>query len=130
MPFGWGSRSKTVSKSEDKLTTDDVPCTCQLQCDSGIPYTADSCAYEPIQKLLAVRGILLSRQQIAYGRHGPIIAALAALQIATSDGRVKLLGKQGVEKTLYSVSQVPYGTRQLDFVDNRAILYRVSEVSI
>ena len=70
--------------------------------DAGVPPTADSLAYEPIQQLLAV---------------------------GTSEGRIKLIGKQGVEKTLQSASKRPYATRQLLFLPNYGVLVRVSEVS-
>lgn len=51
-------------------------------------------------------------------------------QIGTADGRVKLFGKAGVESTVRSAARVPLGTRQLEFVHNRALLLRVSEVGV
>ena len=83
----------------DCLVTDDK----WLSFLSGIPITADSCAYEPVQKLLA---------------------------IGTSDGRVKVFGQRGVEKTLLSASKRPYGTKQLQFLCNRGLLLRVTEVCL
>lgn len=69
---------------------------------SGIPgSTVDSFAYEPVQKILAV---------------------------GTSDGRVKLFGSLGVEKTLYSSAKKVTGTKQLTFIPNRGILLRLSRV--
>ena len=68
---------------------------------AGVPSTSDSLAYEPFQQLLA---------------------------LGTSEGRIKVIGKQGVEKTLQSASKRPYGTRQLLFLPNCGVLVRVSEV--
>ncbi|GMH38758.1 hypothetical protein BSKO_06642 [Bryopsis sp. KO-2023] len=63
---------------------------------SGIPEAADSLAYEPIQRLLAV---------------------------GTSDGRIKVLGQHGVEKLLQS--ETPEGSRQILFLTNRGTVVRV-----
>ena len=71
---------------------------------SGLPgLTVDSCAYDPLQKLLAV---------------------------GTSDGRVKIFGPLGVEKTLYSSAKKVTGTRQLLFLPNRGMLLRLSRVGM
>ncbi len=51
-----------------------------------------------------------------------------ALQVGTNDGRVRLLGRQGVEHTLYSICADPYATAQLEFWNNRGLLMRLSEV--
>jgi hypothetical protein len=67
---------------------------------SGIPVTADSCAYEPIQKLLA---------------------------LGTSDGRIKIIGQEGVERAALS-SRGAKGTRQLQFLLNRGVLLRLCKV--
>jgi hypothetical protein len=67
---------------------------------SGIPVTADSCAYEPIQKLLA---------------------------LGTSDGRIKIFGQEGVERVVLS-TRGARGTRQLQFLLNRGVLLRVCRV--
>lgn len=63
---------------------------------TGFPATADAVAFEPVQSLLAV---------------------------ATSDGRVKLIGRPGVEATLRAGSRAP--TRHLCFLRNRGALLRV-----
>ncbi|GFR40026.1 hypothetical protein Agub_g561, partial [Astrephomene gubernaculifera] len=70
---------------------------------SGIPGTADALAVEPVQGLIG---------------------------IATSDGKVKLLGRQGCELTLYSGAKYPYATRQLQFLQNRGVIMRVSKGGI
>lgn len=60
MPFGWGSKgpsTKRIAGQEDALQQDDLVNSGEgLQCEAGVPYASDSCAYEPIQKLLAVSG--------------------------------------------------------------------------
>eukprot|EP00877_Chromochloris_zofingiensis_P001873 jgi/Chrzof1/11687/Cz06g05130.t1 len=71
-----------------------------LQSQSGIPYTADCCAYEPIQRLLAV---------------------------STSDGRIKIIGKEGVERNMKTAARMPEATRQLKFLYNRGIIVRVDQ---
>ena len=68
---------------------------------SGIPVTADACAYEPIQRLLAV---------------------------GTSDGRIKIFGREGVERVLLS-TRGARATRQLQFLFNRGVLLRLCRVS-
>lgn len=65
---------------------------------SGIPEAADSLAYEPIQRLLAV---------------------------GTKDGRLKIVGSSGVEKLL--LSDKPGCTRQLLFLTNRGTVVRLEE---
>lgn len=124
MPF-WG-RGKGGFAIEDRLTSEDLLPQCCLQTDCGVPSTADTCAYEPIQKLLAV-SVQIDNIDV-YRTYILSHYAFYAYQIGTADGRVKLLGKQGVEKSLFSASRVAYGTKQLKFVTNRGILVRVSEV--
>ncbi|KAJ7554173.1 hypothetical protein O6H91_06G129300 [Diphasiastrum complanatum] len=63
----------------------------------GIPATASILAYDPLQHLLA---------------------------IATSDGRIKLFGGDGVEGLLHSNSQA--SSRFLEFMDNRGILVHIT----
>ena len=69
---------------------------------SGIPVTADSCAYEPIQKLLAV---------------------------GTNDGRIKIFGQEGVERAVLSTRGAK-ATRQLQFLFNRGVLLRLCRVGV
>ncbi|KAL4431642.1 hypothetical protein ABPG77_001484 [Micractinium sp. CCAP 211/92] len=64
---------------------------------TGFPEAADSVAYEPTQGLLAV---------------------------GTSDGRIVLIGRPGVEATLRSASRSP--TQHLCFLPNRGALLRVT----
>jgi len=45
--------------------------------------------------------------------------------VSTSDGRVKILGREGVERTLHTGAHVPSATRQLLFLLNRGALARV-----
>lgn len=51
------------------------------------------------------------------------------MQIGTYDGRIKVFGAAGVERTIYSACTYAYGTRQLEFIPNRGVLIRISEVS-
>eukprot|EP00798_Chlamydomonas_sp_ICE-L_P027511 gene27511-2513_t len=93
--------AKLASRVPDKLNADALANEAEVLLGvSGVPKSADSLAYESSQQLLAV---------------------------GTSDGRVKLIGQLGVEKTLFSASKRPFGTRQLLFVKNRGLLLRVSE---
>ncbi|MEW5311029.1 MAG: hypothetical protein WDW38_002776 [Sanguina aurantia] len=78
----------------DLLITDDG----WLLGAAGVPATADSCAYDPVQRLLA---------------------------IGTTDGRVKILGRDGVERTLFSGMDEPSATVKLQFFSNRGLLARV-----
>jgi hypothetical protein len=48
--------------------------------------------------------------------------------VGTWDGRIKLIGKAGVEHTLFSGCRYTHATRQLEFLVNRGVLLRVSEV--
>lgn len=56
----------------------------------------------------------------------PPVAPLPALQVGTEDGRVKLIGQQGVEATMRSGSSRA-GTRHLCFLPNRGAILRVNE---
>lgn len=67
---------------------------------TGFPESADSVAYEPTQSLLAV---------------------------GTADGRVKLIGRPGVEVTMRCPTRA--ATRHLAFVPNKGALLRVSQAS-
>lgn len=53
---------------------------------------------------------------------------MAWWQVGTSDGRVKLFGKEGVEVTLHSSSRKHHATRQLLFLQNKGIVIRISQV--
>jgi hypothetical protein len=68
---------------------------------AGFPDLADSVAYDPSQGLLAV---------------------------GTSDGRVVLLGRPGVEATLRSPSRSP--TQHLCFLPGKGALLRVTQVRL
>jgi hypothetical protein len=52
------------------------------------------------------------------------------LQVGTTDGRVRLLGKPGLERTVYSACSQAYGTVHLEFLLNRSLLVRLSEVGL
>ncbi|CAM6091418.1 unnamed protein product [Calypogeia fissa] len=69
----------------------------QLAVHHGIPHTASIIAYEPVQRLLAV---------------------------ASSDGRIKILGAVGVEGLFHSSSCVP--CKFLEFLNNRGLLVHVN----
>ncbi len=51
------------------------------------------------------------------------------LQVSTSDGRVRIIGTEGVERTLHSASKLPHATKQLAFLYNRGVILRVCDVS-
>ena len=51
---------------------------------------------------------------------------LASLQVATSDGRVKFVGRDGVECTACTTSQT--ATRYLQFLPKKGALLRVTQV--
>ena len=51
------------------------------------------------------------------------------MQVATSDGKIKLFGRPGVERTLYSSAKYPFATKQLLFLNNRGVLVRVAKVN-
>lgn len=55
----------------------------------------------------------------------PYVPHAAALQVGTSDGRVVLIGRPGVEATLRSASRSP--TQHLCFLPNRGALLRVTQ---
>ena len=47
------------------------------------------------------------------------------MQVGTSDGRVKIMGQEGVECSIVSLSQA--GTQQIDFLPNRGALVRLNQ---
>jgi hypothetical protein len=50
--------------------------------------------------------------------------------VATSDGRVKVIGRDGVERTLYDRRGArPQRTKQLMFLFNRGVIIRLDAVS-
>lgn len=51
---------------------------------------------------------------------------LGILQVATTDGRIIVLGKGGAQATLQSNSLEP--TKQLDFLVNHGLLCRIHQV--
>jgi hypothetical protein len=65
----WLFQSKNVgSLPEDRLKPKDLtPLAECLQAQSGIPATADACAYDPIQRLLAV-SVLISTGPVRASR--------------------------------------------------------------
>ncbi|XP_058002997.1 uncharacterized protein LOC110665372 isoform X2 [Hevea brasiliensis] len=69
----------------------------QIAVHYGIPSTASLLAFDPIQRLLA---------------------------IATLDGRIKVIGGDGIEGLLISPKQLPY--KSLEFLENRGFLIGIS----
>ena len=51
---------------------------------------------------------------------------MRGLQVATTDGRVKVFGREGVERMFPSPAQCP--SRQLRFLDGTGTLLRVTQV--
>lgn len=100
---GSNAKSAGLESHQDLLVPESIRDEAEfLLSESGIPgSTVDSCAYDPLQKLLA---------------------------LGTSDGRVKLFGKLGIEKTLYSSARKVSGTRQLLFLPSRGVLLRIAKV--
>eukprot|EP01025_Chloroclados_australasicus_P049712 TRINITY_DN567_c0_g1_i4.p1 TRINITY_DN567_c0_g1~~TRINITY_DN567_c0_g1_i4.p1 ORF type:complete len:1139 (+),score=126.77 TRINITY_DN567_c0_g1_i4:44-3460(+) len=82
--------------AEDRLLKESVEAT--YISHAGLPFCSKKLTYEPVQRILAV---------------------------GSDDGRIKLLGKHGVEKTL--VSSNHFGTRELEFLLNRGVLMRIVE---
>jgi hypothetical protein len=101
-----------------------------FQAQAGIPSTADGLAYDPVQRLLAVRTshprmcslCLLSTLHVTSN-------CLLLLQVSTSDGRIKVLGQERVEGLLVSAVTDHQPTKQLLFVPNRGGLIRLDQVS-
>jgi hypothetical protein len=58
----------------------------------------------------------------------PKLVSRNVFQVGTSDGRVKLFGRAGVEATLHSSCGMAYATRALEFLPNRGVLVRCAEV--
>lgn len=48
------------------------------------------------------------------------------LQVSTSDGRIKIIGHEGVEKTIRAADHT--GTRHIQFLVNKGAVLRVTEV--
>ena len=47
-------------------------------------------------------------------------------QVGTSDGRVKIIGREGVEAAVASFSQS--GTQHIEFLHNRGVILRLNQV--
>lgn len=74
-----------------------------------------------------------ARPAIILARDADTAAAARAaralpVQVSTRDGRVKVIGAKGMERSLRSAYAVDQRTRQLAFLHNRGVLYRVTEV--
>lgn len=89
-------RDKSALPQQDQLTDSSIQI--DFVGDTGFPECADTIAYEPTQGLLA---------------------------IGTTDGRIKLIGRLGVEATLRPASPVP--TIYLGFLSNQGALIRVTK---
>jgi hypothetical protein len=89
-------RDKSALPQYDQLTDSSIQI--DYVGDTGFPECADTIAYEPTQGLLA---------------------------IGTTDGRIKLIGRLGVEATLRPASPVP--TIYLGFLPNQGALVRVTK---
>jgi hypothetical protein len=89
-------RDKSALPQQDQLTGSSIQI--DYVGDTGFPECADTIAYEPTQGLLA---------------------------IGTTDGRIKLIGRLGVEATLRPASPVP--TVFLGFLPNQGALVRVTK---
>ncbi|KAG2431284.1 hypothetical protein HYH02_013415 [Chlamydomonas schloesseri] len=96
--FGLGKPKTRAEAAPDRLRAESV--SHELKASIGIPGTADGLAYEPVQ---------------------------GAIAVSTSDGKVKIFGAPGVERTVYSHARYPYATRQLMWLRNRGVLLRVSK---
>jgi hypothetical protein len=136
-----------------------------LHATSGVPSSADCCAYEPTQRLLAVRGARGCGQRHSMHRAGRRASSqasrlrdrmrnwrppgrdggsprraqnapcAAASQVSTADARIKLFGREGVERTLFCApggggadGPPPATTRHLAFLANRGAVLRVDTV--
>ncbi|KAI8474766.1 MAG: hypothetical protein J3K34DRAFT_490656 [Monoraphidium minutum] len=109
--FGWSGDATQLPPDRLRVQQLARGAAC-LQATSGIPLASDCCAYEPIQRLLAV---------------------------STDDGRVKVFGREGVERTLHCGDErgssdgggggraPPAATRQLLFLVNRGAIVRIDE---
>lgn len=116
--------------------------------ESGVPSTADSLAYDPVQRLLAVSFIAESTDTAACSSQAPKrlqpsvpysncvklccerLGTVLGLQpqVGTEDGRVKVVGTDGVEILLCSTS-TDAGTQQLLFLANRGGIVRLDQVT-
>ncbi len=56
----------------------------------------------------------------------PLVSLLCRQQMGTSDGRVKVVGREGVESSIVSLS--PAGTRHLQFLPSHGAVLRINEV--
>ncbi|KAK9839762.1 hypothetical protein WJX84_009163, partial [Apatococcus fuscideae] len=91
------SRGRSAAPlAEDRLTK--AALDLKLEGLTGFPEAADGLAYEPVQRLLA---------------------------IGAKDGRIKIVGREGVEATL--TSDTPSSTRYMQFLTGRGVLLRITE---
>lgn len=111
--------------AEDKLSSSAVAA--QFFGHAGLPAATDSLAYEPVQRILAVSVTIQLSVPLHLARLQKALTYLEChLQIATSDGRVKFVGQDGVECTASSAS--PSATKYLQFLPKKGALLRVTEV--
>lgn len=104
-----------------------------FQAQAGIPATADGLAYDPVQRLLAVSVLQQLQSSVPRSWAGvlnccPVSCTTA--QVSTADGRVKVLGQEGVEGLLVSSLHDPAPTQQLLFAHNRGGLVRLDQVGV
>ncbi|KAK9908560.1 hypothetical protein WJX75_009693 [Coccomyxa subellipsoidea] len=96
------SRLQRVLRSDGRTLAEDLLSSSSLHPrffgHSGFPEATDALAYDPVQRLLAV---------------------------GTTDGRVKVFGRDGVERTFISPCQC--ATKHLQFLDGRGALLRVTQ---
>lgn len=125
-----------IQRGEEVVLPDDLMIPTQslkrgrsvYQSQAGIPATADSLAYDPVQRLLAVSLQYNSPASNTTDSTSLNSAAHAALQVGSGDGRVKILGQEGVEGLLISSFLDPAPTKQLLYAQNRGGLIRLDEV--
>jgi hypothetical protein len=98
-----------------------------FQTQAGIPTSADGLAYDPVQRLLAV-STSSGNCQLQSTESCVQTASAVVMQVSTSDGRIKVLGQEGVEGLLISALLEPAATQQLLFVQNRGGLVRLDQV--
>lgn len=99
--IGWSSAGDRLPPDRLRISQLASSGAC-LEAVSGMPANTDYISYEPTQRLLAV---------------------------GTADGRVKLFGREGVERSLFTRGgpDKPAGTRQLLWLVNRGGIMRVDK---
>ena len=58
----------------------------------------------------------------------PTATLASKLQVSTSDGRIKIIGHEGVEKTIKAADHT--GTRHIQFLVNKGAVLRVTQVGL